>query len=391
MHPKHSKNLMTKESSRRSFFRRDDVEATRNRAEATNNTDSFERSDRPERAPRSERPERRATSSEGRPFSKFRHDKPAAPRSGGGGRTSNYGKPYRKSESDKPYRKNEAFDQDSFRGDAQSYNSRVARPEKPIKSTKHTSKGRSSAPVKLENLNEPVRLNRFIAQSGICSRREADELIANGEVTVNGVVITELGSKVMRTDKVVLDGRELKGEKKVYIILNKPKGYVTSLDDPHNDRTVIDLLKGEVSQRVYPVGRLDKNTTGVLLLTNDGDLTKELTHPSYEKRKIYHVFLDKPCVEVDLVRLAEGVELEDGMVMADQVSFVEGGTRKEVGVELHSGRNRVVRRMFEFLGYEVERLDRVYFAGMTKVGLRRGFWRYLTDREVAQLRSGNYQ
>lgn len=244
-----------------------------------------------------------------------------------------------------------------------------------------------SAPV----MPEEMRLNRFIAMSGVCSRREADQLIEAGEVTVNGVMVDKLGSKVRPAkDEVRLNGELLKGEKKVYILLNKPKGYVTTVEDPHADRTVIDLLKGECKERIYPVGRLDKNTTGVLLLTNDGNLTKELTHPSYAKKKIYHVFLDKPCSEGDLEKLVEGIELEDGPIYADEVSFVDD-KKQEVGVELHSGRNRIVRRMFESLGYEVVKLDRVYFAGMTKMGLRRGFWRYLTPREVSALKSGSYE
>lgn len=237
----------------------------------------------------------------------------------------------------------------------------------------------------------PVRLNRFIGMSGICSRREADELIMAGEVKVNGEVIDQLGSKVTpATDVVELNGQVLKGEKKVYIIMNKPKGYVTTTEDPHAERTVIDLLKGACKERVYPVGRLDKNTTGVLLLTNDGDLTKELTHPSYEKSKLYHVFLDKEATQDDLNQLSKGITLEDGEIKADDISFVEGNPA-EVGVEIHSGRNRIVRRMFEHLGYDVVRLDRVHFAGMGKMGLRRGFWRYLTPREVATLKGKSYR
>lgn len=245
----------------------------------------------------------------------------------------------------------------------------------------------ASAPV----MPAEMRLNRFIAMSGVCSRREADQLIEAGEVTVNGRRVDQLGAKIRPAqDEVRLNGELLKGEKKVYIVLNKPKGYVTTMEDPHADRTVIDLLKDQCRERVYPVGRLDKNTTGVLLLTNDGNLTRELTHPSFAKKKIYHVFLDKACTEEDLDRLVEGIELEDGPIHADEVSFVEGN-RKEIGVELHSGRNRIVRRMFEALGYEVVKLDRVYFAGLTKMGLRRGFWRYLTPREVSALKSGAYE
>jgi len=238
--------------------------------------------------------------------------------------------------------------------------------------------------------NVPVRLNRFIAMSGVCSRREADELILAGEVTVNGVVADQLGTKVMLSDEVRLNGKILKGERKVYIIMNKPKGYITTTDDPHADHTVMDLLKDQVKERVYPIGRLDKNTTGVLLLTNDGELAQELTHPSFEKRKIYHVFLDKPVSEEDLAKLTAGITLEDGEIHADEVSYVDD-RKNEVGVEIHSGRNHIVRRMFQHIGYEVEKLDRVFFAGFTKMGLRRGFWRYLTPREVTILKSGSYQ
>ena len=238
--------------------------------------------------------------------------------------------------------------------------------------------------------NVPVRLNRFIAMSGVCSRREADELIKGGQVTVNGQVADQLGTKVMPTDDIRFNGEQLKGERKTYIIMNKPKGYITTTDDPHAENTVMDLLKDQVKERVYPVGRLDKNTTGVLLLTNDGRLAQELTHPSYEKRKIYHVFLDKPVTQKDLEALAAGVTLEDGEIRADDVSYVEEH-KDEVGIEIHSGRNRIVRRMFEHLGYDVVKLDRVVFAGFTKMGLRRGFWRFLTPREVAILKSGNYQ
>lgn len=235
-----------------------------------------------------------------------------------------------------------------------------------------------------------VRLNKFIANSGICSRREADEFIEAGVVTVNGVVVTELGTKVKPTDDVRFNGQRLQGEKKVYILLNKPKGYVTSVDDPHADKTVMDLIKGACSERVYPVGRLDKNTTGVLLFTNDGELTKQLTHPSNEKIKIYHAFLDKNVSQPDLEKLVEGFDLEDGFTQADSASYVDG-QKSEVGLEIHSGRNRIVRRMFEHLGYKVTKLDRVYFAGLTKKGLKRGDWRILTPKEVNMLKMGAYK
>ncbi|MEG1955740.1 MAG: pseudouridine synthase, partial [Mucinivorans sp.] len=280
-------------------------------------------------------------------------------------------------------RADKPFEGEKFEGDGgRSLALRSRKPEKV--------RAKGAAPIKLEDPTEPIRLNRFIAMSGVCSRRQADDMITLGEVTVNGVVITELGTKVLRADKVELRGEQLRGEKMVYVIMNKPKGFVTSVDDPHNDKSVVDLLKGQIKERVYPVGRLDKNTTGVLLLTNDGQMTMELTHPSFEKRKIYHVFLDKPCTEADLEKLVKGVELEDGEIHADEVSFVDGNS-KEVGVEIHSGRNRIIRRMFESLGYDVVRLDRVYFAGFTKMGLRRGFWRHLTEREVATLKGGVYR
>lgn len=235
-----------------------------------------------------------------------------------------------------------------------------------------------------------VRLNRFIANSGICSRREADDLITAGVVSVNGQVVSELGTKVYPSDEVRFNGEVIHGEKHVYILMNKPKGYVTSLEDPHADKTVMDLVRNACTERVYPVGRLDKNSVGVLLITNDGDLTRQLTHPSYKKSKIYQVSLDKPLSEEDMQRIADGIELEDGMIYADEVSYVSD-SRKEIGIEIHSGRNRIVRRIFEALGYSVQKLDRVYFAGLTKKGLKRGAWRFLTPREVSMLKSGEYE
>ncbi len=235
-----------------------------------------------------------------------------------------------------------------------------------------------------------MRLNRFLAQSGLCSRREADDFIQAGLVTVNGQVVTELGTKVRSTDDVRFNDERVQGEKKVYLVLNKPKGYVTSLEDPHADKTVMELVKGACSERIYPVGRLDKNSLGLLLFTNDGDVTRQLTHPSLEKKKIYQVTLDKALTRADMEQLTEGITLEDGEIFADEVAYVSEN-KKEVGVEIHSGRNRIVRRMFEALGYAVQKLDRVYYAGITKKNLKRGQWRFLTREEVERLKSGRYE
>ena len=235
-----------------------------------------------------------------------------------------------------------------------------------------------------------IRLNRYIAQSGLCSRREADDLIADGKVTVNGVVVTEMGTKVQPTDEVCVNENRVVSEKKVYILLNKPKGFVTTVEDEHAAKTVMDIVKGACAERIYPVGRLDKNSLGVLLLTNDGDLTKTLTHPSYEKRKVYQVTLDKPLTKADMEQIVEGITLEDGFIQADEVSYVNE-SKKEVGIEIHSGRNRIVRRIFEHQGYTVTKLDRVLFAGLTKKNLKRGQWRFLTPQEVAMLKSGLYE
>jgi 23S rRNA pseudouridine2605 synthase len=236
--------------------------------------------------------------------------------------------------------------------------------------------------------DEPVRLNRFIANSGVCSRREADELIREGLISVNGKKVTDLGIKVSSGDDIRYRGKKLTSEKKVYILMNKPKDYVTTVEDPHAEHTVLELIGDSCQQRVYPVGRLDKDTTGVLLLTNDGELTGKLTHPKYQKKKIYHVFLDKPAAKNDLFRLTEGIELDDTRVAADAVSYADSEDRSQIGIELHSGQNRVIRRMFETLGYRVKKLDRVYFAGLTKKNLRRGAWRYLTEKEISMLKRG---
>ena len=235
-----------------------------------------------------------------------------------------------------------------------------------------------------------IRLNRYIAQSGLCSRREADELIADGKVTVNGVVVTEMGTKVQQTDEVCVNESRVVSEKKVYILMNKPKGYVTTVEDDHATKTVMDIVKGACAERIYPVGRLDKNSLGLLLFTNDGDVTRQLTHPSMEKKKVYQVTLDKPLTRSDMEIITEGITLEDGEIYADEVAYV-GESKKEVGIEIHSGRNRIVRRIFEHLGYTVQKLDRVYYAGITKKNLKRGQWRFLTREEVDRLKSGRYE
>ena len=246
---------------------------------------------------------------------------------------------------------------------------------------------------KEENIdpNEPIRLNKYLANAGVCSRREADEYIQAGAVLVNGTVVTELGTKVLRSDEVKFRDQPVTMEKKVYVLLNKPKDYVTTSDDPQQRKTVMDLVKNACEERIYPVGRLDRNTTGVLLLTNDGDLASKLTHPKFFKKKVYHVYLDKPVTATDLQKIAEGIELEDGEVHADAIEYASPTDEKQVGIEIHSGKNRIVRRIFESLGYRVVKLDRVQFAGLTKKNLRRGDWRFLTQKEVEMLRMGAFE
>jgi 23S rRNA pseudouridine2605 synthase len=233
-----------------------------------------------------------------------------------------------------------------------------------------------------------IRLNRFIANSGVCSRREADEHIKNGLISVNGHIVTDMGVKVTNNDDVRFRNKRLSAEKKVYILMNKPKDYVTTVEDPHAEHTVLELIGDTCPERVYPVGRLDKATTGVLLLTNDGDLAGKLTHPKYKRRKIYHVFLDRPVTKNDLFRLTEGIELDGITVVADAVSYADPEDKSQIGIELHSGQNRVIRRMFETLDYKVKKLDRVYFAGLTKKNVQRGKWRYLNDKEITMLKRG---
>ena len=272
-----------------------------------------------------------------------------------------------------------------FRDEEQSGINRMISRRPQVDSGVHSDNDHVSVPIK-----EEIRLNKFIANSGVCSRREADNFILAGVVTVNGEVVTELGTKVnINTDDIRFNGERLKGESKVYIIMNKPKGYVTTASDPHADKTVMDLLKG-CPTRVFPVGRLDKNTTGVLMFTNDGEIAEKLTHPSYDKKKIYQVSLDSKLRQEDFEKILSGVELPDGMIAADELEYIEEDDHRKLGIEIHSGKNRIVRRIFESLGYEVKALDRVYFAGLTKKGLKRGEWRYLSEGEINLLKMGAY-
>jgi 23S rRNA pseudouridine2605 synthase len=256
-----------------------------------------------------------------------------------------------------------------------------------MKGRKQYTKGKPKE-VPAENA---IRLNKYIANSGLCSRREADELIRKGQISVNGAVVQELGKKVKPADKIYFKDKLLHSEKPVYILINKPKDYVTTAKDPHARRTVMDIIKDACTERVYPVGRLDRNTTGVLLLTNDGELAKRLTHPRYRKKKIYHVVLDKPVNKNHLEQMVEGVDLGDVSVAVDAASYVDQNDKTQIGIELHTGQNRVVRRIFENLGYQIKKLDRVYFAGLTKKNLKRGAWRYLTQKEINRLKMNAFQ
>lgn len=251
--------------------------------------------------------------------------------------------------------------------------------------TKPSRKKILSPQAQEKNPDGLIRLNRFIAQAGICSRREADTLIATGAITVNGVVVTELGTKVLPTDAIKYEGQSLKNEKPVYIVLNKPKDYITTAKDPQNRRTVLDLVKS-CRERVFPVGRLDRNTTGIILLTNDGELATKLTHPKHLVKKIYQATLDKNITHEDFVKISEGLTLEDGFIKPDEIAYASKENKREIGIEIHSGKNRIVRRIFEAVGYKVLRLDRVYFAGLTKKDLTRGHWRYLEPEEIRYLK-----
>lgn len=284
-----------------------------------------------------------------------------------------------------------------YRFDSQNETPRFRKPMRKQRDGNYNPNAKYSAKKQLEyrkntvDLTQPVRLNKFLANAGICSRREADEFIQAGVISVNGEIVTELGTKVMHTDKIMFHNQPVRSERKVYLLLNKPKDCVTTSEDTHDRMTVLDLVKNACSERIYPVGRLDRNTTGVILLTNDGDLASKLTHPKYDKKKIYHVALDKALEAKDFESVLAGVQLEDCKIAADSLEFVKDGDFKQVGIEIHSGQNRVVRRIFEKLGYKVIRLDRVYFAGLTKKNLPRGKYRFLNEREVNMLKMGAYE
>ena len=382
-------------------------------------------SDRPQRAYSSDRPQRSygdrpQRSNYNRPYRSYSNEesgeRPYRPRynSEGGERTfssdrpqhsygdrpqRSYGdRPQRSYSSDRPQRsygdrsqrpRFQQGDGKTFGGGQRRFQQNGRRPQTP--DAKYSRKKQIEYKEQFVDPNEPIRLNKFLANAGVCSRREADDFITAGVVTVNGVVVNELGTKIKRGDKVMFHDQPVSIERKIYILLNKPKDTVTTSDDPQARKTVLDLVKNACPERIYPVGRLDRNTTGVLLLTNDGDLASKLTHPKYLKKKIYQVTLDKKLTRADMDQIASGIQLEDGEIHADAISYPDEEKKQVVGIEIHSGRNRIVRRIFESLGYKVVKLDRVYFAGLTKKGLRRGDWRFLTDAEVNFLRMGSFE
>ena len=280
-----------------------------------------------------------------------------------------------------------------FQGGQQPRNARPQRPRTAgyNPNAKYSMKKQIEYKDILTDPNEPIRLNKYLANAGVCSRREADEFISAGVVSVKGEIVTELGTKIKRTDEVKFHDEPVSVERKVYVLLNKPKDCVTTSDDPQERKTVMHCVKDACKERIYPVGRLDRNTTGVLLLTNDGDMASKLTHPKYLKKKIYHVYCDKNVTKADLDQIAAGITLDDGEIHADAISYASETDKKQVGIEIHSGKNRIVRRIFESLGYKVVKLDRVYFAGLTKKGLKRGDWRFLTEMEVNMLRMGSFE
>ena len=341
--------------------------------------------DRPQRSygnNSGDRPYRPRYNSEGgdRPQRPYNSDRPQRPRYGNEG-------------GDRPYRPrfNSGGGRPGGYGNRDSYSRPIRRSADYDPNAKYSKKKQIEYKEQFVDPNEPIRLNKFLANAGVCSRREADEFITAGVVSVNGEVVTELGTKIKRGDEVKFHDQTVSIERKIYVLLNKPKDTVTTSDDPQARRTVMDLVKGACDERIYPVGRLDRNTTGVLLLTNDGDLASKLTHPKYLKKKIYHVHLDKNLTKADMEQIAAGIQLDDGEIHADAISYTDDFKKDDVGIEIHSGKNRIVRRIFESLGYKVMKLDRVYFAGLTKKGLRRGEWRYLTEQEVNFLRMGSFE
>ena len=353
---------------------------------------SSDNADRPSR-PYNNRPYRsyNSGSDEERP-QRAGGDRPYRPRFNAEGGQRSYGdRPQRGSYGDRPYRPR--FQQGEERQARPGGNRRFQQNNRPgyNPNAKYSRKKQIEYKEQFVDPEEPIRLNKYLANAGVCSRREADEFITAGVVSVNGEVITELGTKIKRGDKVMFHDQPVSIERKIYILLNKPKDTVTTSDDPQARKTVLDIVKNACPERIYPVGRLDRNTTGVLLLTNDGDLASKLTHPKYLKKKIYQVHLDKKLTRADMDQIVSGVQLEDGEIHADAISYVDEAKKEDVGIEIHSGRNRIVRRIFESLGYKVLRLDRVYFAGLTKKGLRRGDWRFLTEAEVNFLRMGSFE
>ncbi len=319
-------------------------------------------------------------------------DRPFRPRFNAEGGQRSYGERSQRSNyGERPYRPR--FQQGEERQGRPGGNRRFQQNNRPgyNPNAKYSRKKQIEYKEQFVDPEEPIRLNKYLANAGVCSRREADEFITAGVVSVNGVVVSELGTKIKRGDKVMFHDQPVSIERKIYILLNKPKDTVTTSDDPQARKTVLDLVKNACPERIYPVGRLDRNTTGVLLLTNDGDLASKLTHPKYLKKKIYQVHLDKKLTRADMDQIASGIQLEDGEIHADAISYVDENKKEDVGIEIHSGRNRIVRRIFESLGYKVLKLDRVYFAGLTKKGLRRGDWRFLTEAEVNFLRMGSFE
>ena len=359
-----------------------------------------ENGDRPQRSYNNDRSYRPRYNSEGgdRPQRSYGNnaggDRPYRPRynSEGGDRPQ---RPYgNNAGGDRPFRPRYNSNGDRPQrpyGNRDSYSRPIRRTGDYDPNAKYSKKKQIEYKEQFVDPNEPIRLNKFLANAGVCSRREADEFITAGVVSVNGEVVTELGTKIKRGDEVKFHDQTVSIERKIYVLLNKPKDTVTTSDDPQARRTVMDLVKGACDERIYPVGRLDRNTTGVLLLTNDGDLASKLTHPKYLKKKIYHVHLDKNLTKADMEQIAAGIQLDDGEIQADAISYTDDFKKDEVGIEIHSGNNRIVRRIFESLGYKVVKLDRVFFAGLTKKGLRRGEWRYLTEQEVNFLRMGSFE